>query len=184
MVLGIAVLGRRSQSDAPTDSECQPQGIRRKQMQVKSQAYQPGDLGHLHRARPPGAPNDRKRPPERQWAAAGDPQHRSRSSGGRRRLSQESENVATEALAFILQSSKAAQGGMAKLLRSVLPDLPKGNRRRSLVRWGSPHQNTPGTSASADQGSSAGRSRIASTPGFPRPWPCRFGRQSPWRGGV
>ena len=42
----------------------------------------------------------------------------------KKRLSQENENVATEALAFILQSSKAAQVGMAKLLRSVVPDLP------------------------------------------------------------
>jgi hypothetical protein len=39
-------------------------------------------------------------------------------------LSQESENVATEALAFILQSSEAAKGGMMKLLRGIIPDLP------------------------------------------------------------
>ena len=41
-----------------------------------------------------------------------------------KRLSQECENIATEALAFILQTSEAAQGGMMKLLRGIVPDLP------------------------------------------------------------
>ena len=60
-----------------------------------------------------------------------------------KRLSQESENIATEALAFILQSSEAAQGGMMKLLRGIVPDLPnlwfrtqqmQGNSRPDM--WG------------------------------------------------
>jgi len=60
-----------------------------------------------------------------------------------KRLSPESENVATEALAFILQSSEAAQGGMMKLLRGIVPDLPnlwfrtqqmQGNSRPDM--WG------------------------------------------------
>jgi hypothetical protein len=59
------------------------------------------------------------------------------------RLSQESENVATEALTFILQSSKAAQAGMMKLLRGIVPELPslwfraqqmEGNTRPDM--WG------------------------------------------------
>ncbi len=41
-----------------------------------------------------------------------------------KRLSQENENVATEALAFILQSSDAAKTGLLKLLRGIIPDLP------------------------------------------------------------
>lgn len=40
------------------------------------------------------------------------------------RLSQEYENVATESLAFILQSSESARNGMMKLLRSVTSDIP------------------------------------------------------------
>ncbi len=60
-----------------------------------------------------------------------------------KRLSQESENIATEALAFILRSSEAAQGGMMKLLRGIIPDLPnlwfraqqmEGNSRPDM--WG------------------------------------------------
>jgi hypothetical protein len=39
-------------------------------------------------------------------------------------LSQENENVATDALAFILQSSEAAKTGMMKLLRGIIPELP------------------------------------------------------------
>ena len=41
-----------------------------------------------------------------------------------KRLSQESENVATTALEFILGYSEAAQKGMMKLLRGVIPDMP------------------------------------------------------------
>ena len=42
-----------------------------------------------------------------------------------KRLSQENENVATEALAFILQSKgEAAKRGLLKLLRGILPELP------------------------------------------------------------
>jgi hypothetical protein len=60
-----------------------------------------------------------------------------------KRLSKESENVATEALAFILESSEAAKGGMMKLLRGIVPDLPdlwfrpqqtEGNSRPDM--WG------------------------------------------------
>jgi hypothetical protein len=40
------------------------------------------------------------------------------------RLSQENENVATEALAFIVESSDKARSGLMKLLRGIAPDLP------------------------------------------------------------
>jgi hypothetical protein len=43
----------------------------------------------------------------------------------RTRLATESENVATEALGFILESSEAARGGMIKLLRGLVPELPE-----------------------------------------------------------
>ena len=42
----------------------------------------------------------------------------------RTRLSSSTEDVATEALCYILQSSEAAQQGFLDLLRLVLPDLP------------------------------------------------------------
>lgn len=42
-----------------------------------------------------------------------------------KRLSQENENVATEALAFILRSHEAAHHGMMKLLRGVDPHMPR-----------------------------------------------------------
>jgi hypothetical protein len=42
-----------------------------------------------------------------------------------KRLSQESENVATEALAFIVNSSEDARRGLMKLLRSIAPKLPE-----------------------------------------------------------
>lgn len=42
----------------------------------------------------------------------------------RKRLSQEYENVATEALAYILETSEAARHGMYRLLRGIVPDLP------------------------------------------------------------
>ena len=41
-----------------------------------------------------------------------------------KRLSEQNENVATEALAFILRSHKAAQKGMLKLLRGIDPKMP------------------------------------------------------------
>jgi hypothetical protein len=41
-----------------------------------------------------------------------------------KRLSQENENVATEALAFILDTSERGRAGFLRLLRSVAPDLP------------------------------------------------------------
>ncbi len=39
-------------------------------------------------------------------------------------LSQESENVATTALAFILEPKKGARNGLMKLLRGVVPEMP------------------------------------------------------------
>ncbi len=41
-----------------------------------------------------------------------------------RRYSQEYENIATDALAFIVQSSPAARTGLMKVLRGIAPDLP------------------------------------------------------------
>lgn len=41
-----------------------------------------------------------------------------------KRFSQVNEDVATDALAFILHSSESARTGMMKLLRGVVPDLP------------------------------------------------------------
>jgi hypothetical protein len=41
-----------------------------------------------------------------------------------KRLSQENENVATEALAFIVDSSERGRNGLMKLLRGIAPDLP------------------------------------------------------------
>ena len=41
-----------------------------------------------------------------------------------KRLSQEGEDVATEALAFIVHSSEAARKGVMKILRGIEPDLP------------------------------------------------------------
>jgi hypothetical protein len=41
-----------------------------------------------------------------------------------KKLSQENENVATEALAFVLQSHKSAHNGMMKLLRGIDPQMP------------------------------------------------------------
>jgi len=41
-----------------------------------------------------------------------------------KRLSRENENVATEALCYVLGYSKAARNGMMKLLRGVVPELP------------------------------------------------------------
>jgi hypothetical protein len=39
-------------------------------------------------------------------------------------FSQENENVATDALSFILNSSELARNGMMKLLRSIVPNMP------------------------------------------------------------
>lgn len=41
----------------------------------------------------------------------------------RKQFSTEYENVATEALAYILHSSESTQNGMMKLLRAVAPDI-------------------------------------------------------------
>ena len=41
-----------------------------------------------------------------------------------KRFSQVNEDVATDALAYVLQSSQAAQRGLTKLLRGIVPDLP------------------------------------------------------------
>ncbi len=41
-----------------------------------------------------------------------------------KRFSQVNEDVATDALAYILESSDAARRGMTKLLRGIIPDLP------------------------------------------------------------
>ncbi len=42
-----------------------------------------------------------------------------------KRLSQENENVATEALSFVLQSHELAHNGMMKLLRGIDPQMPR-----------------------------------------------------------
>ena len=42
-----------------------------------------------------------------------------------KRLSRENENVATEALAYILGYSKPARNGMIKLLQGVVPEMPE-----------------------------------------------------------
>src|SRR5258708_19098 len=41
-----------------------------------------------------------------------------------KRFAQEYENVATEALSYILETSDAARRGMTKLLRGIIPELP------------------------------------------------------------
>lgn len=48
------------------------------------------------------------------------------------RLSQEYENIATEALAFILDSSDQARTGFLKFLREIEPSLPGLNFRTQL----------------------------------------------------
>ena len=60
-----------------------------------------------------------------------------------KRFSQENENVATNALAYVLQSSDAARNGMTKLLRGILPNLPllrfKTQQMEGVIRpdmWG------------------------------------------------
>jgi hypothetical protein len=65
-------------------------------------------------------------------------------------LSQKSENVATFALEFILDSSKAARNGMMKLLRGVVPEMPRlwfrtqqmdGSSRPDM--WGNDEEGKP-----------------------------------------
>ncbi len=46
-----------------------------------------------------------------------------------KRFSQEYENIATEALAFILQSGESARAGLMKLLCGIAPGLPSLNFR-------------------------------------------------------
>jgi len=41
-----------------------------------------------------------------------------------KRFSEEYEDVATESLAYVLDTSDAARGGMTKLLRGIIPELP------------------------------------------------------------
>ena len=53
-----------------------------------------------------------------------------------KRFSQENEDVATDALAFILHSSESARNGMMKLLRGVAPNMP-GLRFRTQQTEGS-----------------------------------------------
>jgi hypothetical protein len=67
-----------------------------------------------------------------------------------RRLSHETEDVATEALAFILRSSEAARHGFLKLLRGIQPELPdlyfRTQQTEDNVRpdmWGLDDSNTP-----------------------------------------
>jgi hypothetical protein len=45
-----------------------------------------------------------------------------------KRLSKENENVATEALAFIVRSSECARSGLMKLLHGIAPELPTSLR--------------------------------------------------------
>ena len=60
-----------------------------------------------------------------------------------KRLSQVNEDVATDALAYVLESSDAARHGMMKLLRGIAPDLPslrfKTQQTKDSIRpdmWG------------------------------------------------
>jgi len=50
-----------------------------------------------------------------------------------RRYSHDYENIATDALAFILDSSEAARSGLMKLLRGIVPDLPSLRFRTQLT---------------------------------------------------
>ncbi|MCE9560775.1 MAG: PD-(D/E)XK nuclease family protein [Planctomycetes bacterium] len=50
-----------------------------------------------------------------------------------KRLSQEKENVATEALTFILRSKEQARAGLMKLLRGIAPELPTLQFRTQLA---------------------------------------------------
>jgi hypothetical protein len=63
-----------------------------------------------------------------------------------KRFSQVNEDVATDALAFILTSDQAARQGMIKLLRGLLPDLPplefRSQQAEGSIRpdlWGNHH---------------------------------------------
>lgn len=68
----------------------------------------------------------------------------------RKRLSQEAEDVATEALAFIVESSEAARRGFTEFLRRIEPDIPslcfRTQQTEDSVRpdmWGFDDSNTP-----------------------------------------
>jgi hypothetical protein len=50
-----------------------------------------------------------------------------------KRYSQENENIATEALAYTLQSSAAARTGMMRLLRGIVPEMPDLEYRTQLT---------------------------------------------------
>lgn len=49
-----------------------------------------------------------------------------------KRYSQENENIATDALAYILQSSDSARAGMMRLLRGIVPEMPDLEFRTQL----------------------------------------------------
>jgi hypothetical protein len=54
-----------------------------------------------------------------------------------KRFSQENENIATDALAFVVQSSEAARSGLTRLLRGITPDLPSLQFRTQPAEEGS-----------------------------------------------
>lgn len=61
----------------------------------------------------------------------------------RKRFSQKNEDVATDALAYVLESSDAGRRGMTKFLRGIIPDLPqllfRTQQREGTIRpdmWG------------------------------------------------
>jgi hypothetical protein len=62
-----------------------------------------------------------------------------------RRFSDDHENIATDALAFILESSEPARSGLMKLLRGIAPDLPS-LRFRIQKTW--PEEEIPENDAS------------------------------------
>ncbi len=51
-----------------------------------------------------------------------------------KRFSMENENIATEALSFIANSSEAARGGLMKLLREIDPICQVFGLKHSLLR--------------------------------------------------
>lgn len=53
-----------------------------------------------------------------------------------KRLSQENEDVATDALAYVLEASEAAQRGMTKLLRGIVPDMPSLRFKTQQTEFG------------------------------------------------
>jgi len=52
-------------------------------------------------------------------------------------FSQQNENIATDALTFIVQSSEAARSGLTRLLRGITPDLPSLQFRTQQAEEGS-----------------------------------------------